>query len=126
MTAKVRIITVIASLFTIYSCKTLSTHTSSHSADTLRITTLHYDSIFIDRQTLTTYSHDTVYVDRWQTEYRYRTHLDTIYRSHTDTVYTTTTPAPEKPPPTNVKYLLIVLCLILSFSFLFRLIRSKA
>ncbi|MBR5593629.1 MAG: hypothetical protein IKW46_06095 [Bacteroidaceae bacterium] len=83
-----------------------------HTADTLHITTLHYDSIFIDRQTLTTYNHDTVYVDRWQTEYRYRTHIDTIYRSYTDTVYTTTTLPPEKPPPTNLKYPIIVLFLL--------------
>ena len=60
-----------------------------HTADTLHITTLHYDSIFIDRQTLTTYSHDTVYVDRWQTEYRYRLHIDTMHHYHTDTVCTT-------------------------------------
>lgn len=87
MTAKTRIL--IATTLTMCSCKTLSTHTSGYTADTLRITTLQYDSIFIDRQTLTTYSHDTVYVDRYQTEYRYRTHIDTIYRYHTDTVCTT-------------------------------------
>ena len=96
-----------------------------HTADTLRITTLHYDSIFIDRQTLTTYSHDTVYVDRYQTEYRYRTHIDTIYRSYTDTVYTTTTLPPEKPPPTNFKYPVIVLFLIIAFFECLRL-RFKA
>ena len=60
-----------------------------HSSDTLHIKTLHYDSIFIERQTLTTYSHDTVYVDRWQTEYRYRLHTDTMHHYHTDTVCTT-------------------------------------
>ncbi|MBO7226822.1 MAG: hypothetical protein J6V33_04495 [Bacteroidales bacterium] len=125
MRTKVYLLVIIATTLTICSCKTLSTHTSGYTADTLRTTTLHYDSIIIDRQTLTTYSHDTVYVDRWQTEYRYRTHIDTIYRSYTDTVYTTPPLPPEKPPPTNLKYLLIVLCLILSFSFLFRLIRSK-
>ena len=123
---KKHLLIIIAIALTICSCKTLSTHTYGYTADTLYITTLHYDSIFIDRQTFTTYSHDTVYVDRWQTEYRYRTHIDTVYRSNTDTVYTTTTLPPEKPPPTNLKYLLVVLCLILSFSFLFRLIRSKA
>lgn len=125
MRTKVYLLVIIATTLTICSCKNLST--ISHSTtDTLRTTTLHYDSIIIDRQTLTTYNHDTVYVDRYQTEYRYRTHIDTIYRSYTDTVYTTTSLPPEKPPPTNLKYLLVVLCLILSFSFLFRLIRSKA
>ena len=123
---KKHLLIIIATTLTICSCKTLSTHTIGYSADTLHIKTLHYDSIFIDRQTLTTYNHDTVYVDRYQTEYRYRTHIDTIYRSYTDTVYTSTSLPPEKPPPTNFKYLLVVLCLILSFIFLFRLIRSKA
>ena len=124
MTTKIRILTFIATTLTICSCKNLST--ASHSTtDTLRITTLHYDSIFIDRQTLTTYSHDTVYVDRYQTEYRYRTHIDTIYRSYTDTVYTTTTLPPEKPPPTNLKYPIIVLFLIILFFECLRL-RFKA
>lgn len=86
MTAKIRIL--IASALTICSCKNLST--ISHSTtDILRTSTLHYDSIIIDRQTLTTYSHDTVYVDRWQTEYRYRLHTDTLHHYHTDTVCTT-------------------------------------
>ena len=76
---KKHLLIIVATTLTICSCKTLSTHTIGYAADTLRIKTLHYDSIFIDRQTLTTYSHDTVYIDRWQTEYRY----------HTDTVCTT-------------------------------------
>ena len=112
MRTKVYFLIIIAIALTICSCKTLSTHTYDYTTDTLHITTLHYDSIFIDRQTLTTYSHDTVYVDRYQTEYRYRTHIDTIYRSYTDTVYTTTTLPPEKPPPTNLKYPIIVLFLL--------------
>ena len=86
---KKHLLIIIATILTICSCKTLSTHTIGYSADTLHIKTLHYDSIFIDRQTLTTYSHDTVYIDRWQTEYRYRLHIDTMHRYHTDTVCTT-------------------------------------
>ena len=86
---KKHLLIIIATTLTICSCKTLSTHTIGYSADTLHIKTILYDSIFIDRQTLTTYSHDTVYVDRWQTEYRYRLHIDTMHRYHTDTVCTT-------------------------------------
>ena len=89
MRMKVYLLIVIATTLTICSCKTLSTHTTGYTADTLHIKTLHYDSIFIDRQTLTTYSHDTVYVDRWQTEYHYRLHTDTLHHYHTDTVCTT-------------------------------------
>ena len=125
MRTKVYFLIIIATTLTICSCKTLSTHTSGYTTDTLHITTLHYDSIFIDRQTLTTYSHDTVYVDRWQTEYRYRTHIDTVYRSNTDTVYTSTSLPPEKPPPTNLKYPVIVLFLIIVFFECLRL-RFKA
>ena len=86
---KKHLLIIVATTLTICSCKTLSTHTIGYAADTLRIKTLHYDSIFIDRQTLTTYSHDTVYIDRWQTEYRYRLHTDTMHHYHTDTVCTT-------------------------------------
>ena len=86
---KKHLLIIIATTLTICSCKTLSTHTIGYTSDTLHIKTLHYDSIFIDRQTLTTYSHDTVYVDRWQTEYRYRLHTDTMHHYHTDTVCTT-------------------------------------
>ena len=86
---KKHLLIIVATTLTICSCKTLSTHTIGYTADTLHIKTLHYDSIFIDRQTLTTYSHDTVYVDRWQTEYRYRLHTDTMHHYHTDTVCTT-------------------------------------
>ena len=124
MRTKVRLLALVATTLAICSCKNLSTATHS-TTDTLRTTTLHYDSIFIDRQTLTTYSHDTVYVDRYQTEYRYRTHIDTIYRSYTDTVYTTTSLPPEKPPPTNLKYPVIVLFLIIVFFECLRL-RFKA
>ena len=86
---KKHLLIIVATTLTICSCKTLSTHTIGYTADTLHIKTLHYDSIFIDRQTLTTYSHDTVYVDRWQTEYRYRLHTDTMHHYHTDTICTT-------------------------------------
>ena len=96
--------------------------------DTVYISKQQYDSVFIDRQSATTTSGDTVFVNRMQTEYRYKLKTDTLHLHHTDTIVQTIhnkTP-PEKPPPTNLKYLLVVLCLILSFSFLFRLIRSKA
>ena len=84
------------------------------------------DSVIIDRYTTTETKGDTVLVDRLTTEYRYRLSTDTIYRSYTDTVYTTAPLPPEKTPPTNLKYLLVVPYLILFFSFLFRLIWSKA
>ena len=112
---KKHLLIIIATILTICSCKTLSTHTIGYSADTLHIKTILYDSIFIDRQTLTTYSHDTVYVDRWQNEYRYRLHTDTIYRSYIDTVYTTITLPPEKSPPVNFKYLFVILLFIIVF-----------
>ena len=118
---KKHLLIIIATTLTICSCKTLSTHTIGYSADTLHIKTILYDSIFIDRQTLTTYSHDTVYVDRWQNEYRYRLHTDTIYRSYIDTVYTTITLPPEKSPPVNFKYLFVILLFIIVFLWCLRL-----
>ncbi len=69
------------------SCR--SSKQAIRTTDTVYIAKYHYDSIFIDHQTLTTYSHDTVYVDRWQTEYRYRLHTDTMHHYYTDTICTT-------------------------------------
>lgn len=106
------------------SCR--STKEVSHRADTVYIAQRQYDSVMIDRYTTTETKGDTVLVDRLTTEYRYHLSTDTIYRSYTDTVYTTAPLPPEKTPPTNLKYLLVVPCLILFFSFLFRLIWSKA
>ena len=98
------------------SCR--STKEVSHRADTVYIAQRLYDSVMIDRYTTTETKGDTIFVDRLITEYR--------YRLSTDTVYTTAPLPPEKTPPTNLKYLLVVPCLILFFSFLFRLIWSKA
>ena len=100
------------------SCR--NTKEVSHRADTVYVAQRLYDSVIIDRYTTTENKGDTVLVDRLKTEYRYRLSTDTIYRSYTDTVYTTAPLPPEKTPPTNLKYLLVVPCLILFFSFLFR------
>ena len=102
---------IVAKTLMICSCKTLSTHTIGYTADTLHIKTLHYDSIFIDRQTLTTYSHDTVYVDRWQTEYRYRLHTDTMHHYHTDNVCTTI--YKEAPNKSNEVFPLVIVVVVL-------------
>ena len=111
---------IITALFlSVTSCR--STKEVSHRADTVYVAQRHYDSVIIDRYTTTENKGDTVLVDRLKTEYRYRLSTDTIYRSYTDTVYTTAPLPPEKTPPTNLKYLLVVPCLILFFSFLFRL-----
>ena len=90
-----------------------------HTTDTVYIARHHYDSVIIDRYTTTENKGDTVLVDRLTTEYRYRLSTDTIYRSYTDTVYTTAPLPPEKTPPTNLKYLLVIPCLILFFLFLY-------
>ena len=108
---KKHLLIIVATTLTICSCKTLSTHTTGYTADTLHIKTLHYDSIFIDRQTLTTYSHDTVYVDRWQTEYRYRLDTDTMHHYHTDTVKITITE--EAPNNSNEVFPWVIVVVVL-------------
>ena len=114
----------ITTVLLLVSCK--SSKETLHTTDTVYITRHNYDSVMIDRETTTETKGDTVFVDRLTTEYRYRLSTDTIYRSYTDTVYTTAPLPPEKTPPTNLKYLLVVPCLILFFPFLFRLIWSKS
>ena len=71
------------SLLTVYSCST-SRHVSGlvehTSTDTLSLSQVQYDSIYIFQDRLLDRSSDTVYLRDVSIEYRYRLHRDTIYR----------------------------------------------
>ena len=77
------------SLLTVYSCST-SRHVSGlvehTSADTLSLSQVQYDSIYIFQDRLLDRSRDTVYLRDVSIEYRYRIHRDTIYKVHHDTI----------------------------------------
>ena len=56
------------------------------SADTVRLSSQLYDSVYICRDRLLDRSRDTVYLRDVSIEYRYRLHRDTIHEVHHDTI----------------------------------------
>lgn len=78
-------------LLLLSSCKTTSNTTAIvpvHSAthDTLWLSKVKYDSIYIDRWQRIECKADTVFCDRVKTEFRYRLLRDTVYKTRTDSV----------------------------------------
>lgn len=77
-------------LLLLSSCKTTSTsaivpvHSATH--DTLWLSKVKYDSIYIDRWQRIERKADTVFCDRAKTEFRYRLLRDTVYKTRTDTI----------------------------------------
>ena len=77
-------------LLLLSSCKTTSTsaivpvHSATH--DTILLSKVKYDSIYIDRWQRIECKADTVFCDRVKTEFRYRLLRDTVYKTRTDTV----------------------------------------
>ena len=78
-------------LLLLSSCRTASNTTDIvpvHSAthDTLWLSKVKYDSIYIDRWQRIERKADTVFYDRVKTEFRYRLLRDTVYKTRTDTI----------------------------------------
>lgn len=78
-------------LLLLSSCKTTSNtadivpvHSATH--DTLWLSKVKYDSIYIDRWQRIERKADTVFCDRVKTEFRYRLLRDTVYKTRTDTI----------------------------------------
>lgn len=78
-------------LLLLSSCKTTSNtadivpvHSATH--DTLWLSKVKYDSIYIDRWQRIECKADTVFCDRVKTEFRYRLLRDTVYKTRTDTI----------------------------------------
>ena len=77
-------------LLLLSSCKTASNtaivpvHSATH--DTLWLSKVKYDSIYIDRWQRIERKADTVFYDRVKTEFRYRLLRDTVYKTRTDTI----------------------------------------
>ena len=77
-------------LLLLSSCGTASTsaivpvHSATH--DTLWLSKVKYDSVYIDRWQRIERKADTVFCDRAKTEFRYRLLRDTVYKTRTDTV----------------------------------------
>ena len=78
-------------LLLLSSCKTASNTTDIvpvHSAthDTILLSKVKYDSIYIDRWQRIQQKADTVFYDRVKIEFRYRLLRDTVYKTRTDTI----------------------------------------
>lgn len=75
-------------LLLLSSCKTASTAVPVHSAthDTILLSKVKYDSVYIDRWQRIERKADTVFCDRVKTEFRYRLLRDTVYKTRTDTI----------------------------------------
>ena len=78
-------------LLLLSSCKTtgnttdiMPVHSATH--DTLWLSKVKYDSVYIDRWQRIERKADTVFYDRVKTEFRYRLLRDTVYKTRTDTV----------------------------------------
>ena len=77
-------------LLLLSSCRTASNtaivpvHSATH--DTLWLSKVKYDSVYIDRWQRIERKADTVFCDRAKTEFRYRLLRDTVYKTRTDTI----------------------------------------
>ena len=122
-------------LLLLSSCKTTSNTTAIvpvHSAthDTLWLSKVKYDSVYIDRWQRIERKADTVFCDRAKTEFRYRLLRDTVYKTRTDTIpVVKQVPVIRKerytPPSTKfLAYLCIIALGAISIFIIFKFKRS--
>lgn len=77
-------------LLLLSSCRTASNtaivpvHSATH--DTILLSKVKFDSVYIDRWQRIERKADTVFYDRVKTEFRYRLLRDTVYKTQTDTI----------------------------------------
>ena len=118
-------------LLLLSSCKTTSTsaivpvHSATH--DTIFLSKVKYDSIYIDRWQRIERKADTVFCDRAKTEFRYRLLRDTVYKTRTDTVpVVREVPVVKKEryTPPFTKFLAIIALGAISIFILFKSKRS--
>lgn len=68
------------------STKVVSQTVRDVSVDTIYVSNVQYDSIYIFKDKLTDRSRDTIYIKDVSVEYRYKMLRDTIYKEHTDSI----------------------------------------
>lgn len=119
-------------LLLLSSCKTTSNTTAIvpvHSAthDTIFLSKVEFDSVYIDRWQRIERKADTVFCDRAKTEFRYRLLRDTVYKTRTDTVpVVREVPVVKKEryTPPFTKFLAIIALGAISIFILFKSKRS--
>ena len=75
-----RTIVIVLTVLTVYSCSTprMATVVRETTHDTLYVSNVQYDSIYIDNWQLTDRSKDTIYVEKVRLEYKYKLLRDTV------------------------------------------------
>ena len=97
------------------------------SRDTLYLSNVQYDSIYVFQDHLTDRSRDTIYIRDVQYEYKYKLLRDTIYRTQIDTipvVKTVEVVKTERYVPTIYKWslgILIVIIIVIVISILWKI-----
>lgn len=84
----VYVITVVTALILLCSCSRrvyVPVETVRHNTDTLRLTALRVDSVFMHDSIAVMLRGDTVYITKYRDRFRYRTHTDTVYKAVIDT-----------------------------------------
>ena len=79
----------VLTLLTVYGCATprhVSQLVRDIHTDTLYLSNVQYDSIYIYKDKLTDRSKDTIYVKDVSVEYRYKLLRDTIYKTQVDSI----------------------------------------
>ncbi|OKY84363.1 MAG: hypothetical protein BHV69_10100 [Bacteroidales bacterium 52_46] len=81
-------ITVVTAIVLLCSCSRsvyVPVETVRHNTDTLRLTALRVDSVFMHDSIAVMLRGDTVYITKYRDRFRYRTHTDTVYKAVIDT-----------------------------------------
>lgn len=82
------IVIALMALIMICSCSRsvyVPVETVRHHTDTLRLTRLRVDSVFMHDSVAVMMRGDTVYIAKYRDRFRYRTHTDTVYKAVIDT-----------------------------------------
>ena len=81
-------IVIVLSVLSVVSCSTprMATVVREVSRDTLYLSNVQYDSVYVFQDHLTDRSRDTIYIRDVQYEYKYKLLRDTIYRTQIDTI----------------------------------------
>lgn len=81
-------ITVVTAIILLCSCSRsvyVPVETVCHHTDTLRLTALRVDSVFMHDSIAVLARGDTVYITKYCDRFRYRNHVDTVYKATVDT-----------------------------------------
>lgn len=82
------VIVIVLSVLSVVSCSTprMATVVRETTHDTLYVSNVQYDSIYIDNWQLTDRSKDTIFIEKVRLEYKYKLLRDTVYKVQIDSI----------------------------------------